>query len=142
MRAEPISAAIIPGGPGVNTYDIVVKRADAPATDVTVYMQLVDPQRDIRSAWHKTPSKSRTACTSAPATKSTKPAFGGRCWMWLRRTAQISRVAFAWQISEAAAVQQTRQPQLIHVVVLLGIAGVLAAWSAGRARRARWPRCS
>ena len=47
----------------------------------------------------------------------------------------ISRVAFSWQISAAAAVQQARQPQLIHVVVLLGIAGVLATWSAGRARR-------
>lgn len=129
-----VRAAIIPGGPGVNTYDVVVKRADAPATDVTVYMQLVDPQREIRSAWHKAEQVEDGLYVSA----GDEIDQAGLWWTLLDVAVPdgaISRVAFSWQISAAAAVQQARQPQLIHIVVLLGIAGVLAAWSAGRARR-------
>ena len=50
----------------------------------------------------------------------------GLWWMLLDVVApdgETSRAAFAWQISEAAAVQQSRQPQLIHFIVLLSIAG-------------------
>ena len=32
-----ITSAVIPGGPGLNTYDTVVNRGDAPAIDVSVY---------------------------------------------------------------------------------------------------------
>ena len=49
-----MTTAVIPGGPGVNTYDTVVSRGGAPANDVSVYLQLVNPQRGIRSAWYQT----------------------------------------------------------------------------------------
>ncbi|MYD10456.1 MAG: hypothetical protein F4X02_10495 [Chloroflexi bacterium] len=129
-----LSSAIIPGGPGVNTYDTVIKRADAPAADVEVYIQLVNPQRDFRSAWHKAEQVEDGLYVSA----GDEIDRAGNWWTLLDVATPdgvIKRAAFAWQINAAAAVQQARQPQLIHIVVLLGIAGVVAAWSAGRARR-------
>ena len=129
-----LSAAIIPGGPGVNSYDLVLKRAEAPATDVELYIQLVDPQRDIRSAWQMAEQAQDGLYVSA----GDEIDRAGEWWTLLdvvMPDGTISRAAFVWQISDAAAVQQSRQPQLIHLVALLSIAGVLAAWSAGRARR-------
>ena len=129
-----LSAAIIPGGPGVNTYDTVLKRFDAPAADVEVYLQLVDPQRDIRSAWHKAEPVEDGLYVSAGDDIDQ----AGLWWTLLdvvELNGAVSRAAFAWQISEAAAVQQARPPHLVHFIVLLGIAAVLVAWSAGRARR-------
>ena len=129
-----LSTTIIPGGPGVNTHDTVVKRADAPATTVEVYTQLVDPRRDIRSAWQLAEQSEDGLYVSA----SDEIDQAGLWWMLLDVVApdgETSRAAFAWEISEAAAVQQSRQPQLIHFIVLLSIAAVLAAWAYGRARR-------
>ena len=129
-----VSAAIIPGGPGVNTYDMVVKRADAPEPNVEVYVQLVNPKRDFRSAWRKAEQVEDSLYVSA----GDEIDRAGDWWMLLDVIAPdgaISRAAFAWQISAAAAVQKTRQPQLIHFVFLFSIAGLLCVWSAGRARR-------
>ena len=130
-----VSASIIPGGPGVNTYDTVVTRADAPATDIEVYTQLVNPRRDIRSAWQKAEQVEDGLYVSA----GDEIDQAGEWWALLdvvEPGGTIKRAAFAWPISAAAAVQQSRQPQLIHFVTLLSIAGVLAAWSQGRVRRA------
>ena len=129
-----LSAAIIPGGPGVNSYDLVLKRAQAPAADVELYIQLVDPQRDIRSAWHQ----AEQAQDGLYVHSGDDIDQAGLWWTLLDITTPdgvVSRAAFVWQISAAAAVQQSRQPQLIHLVALLSIAGVFSAWSAGRARR-------
>ena len=129
-----LSTAIIPGGPGVNTYDTVIKRGDTPATDVKVYAQLVDPARDIRSAWQLAEQVEDGLYASA----GDEINQAGRWWSLLdvvTADGAVRRFAFAWDISAAAAVQQTRQPQLIHLVLLLGIAGVLAAWCFGRTRR-------
>lgn len=129
-----LSASIIPGGPGVNTYDTVVKRADAPVTDVEVYTQLVDPQRDIRSAWRQAEQVEDGLYASA----GDEIDQAGVWWTLLdvvEPSGPVKRAAFAWQISAAAAVQQSRPPQLIHFVTLLSIAGVLVAWSVGRVRR-------
>ncbi len=129
-----LSAAIIPGGPGVNSYDLVLKRAEAPAADVDVYIQLVDPQRDIRSAWQMAEQAQDGLYVSA----GDEIDRAGEWWTLLDVTTPdgaISRAAFIWQISDAAAVQQSRQPQLIHLVTLFSIACVLAAWSLGRVRR-------
>ena len=129
-----LSTTIIPGGPGVNTYDTVVKRGDTPATDVEVYTQLVNPGRGIRSAWQSAEQVEDGLYVSA----GDEIDQAGLWWSLLDVVTvdgAVRRFAFAWEISAAAAVQQSRQPQLIHLVTLLGIAGVLAAWSFGRARR-------
>ncbi len=130
-----LSTSIIPGGPGVNTYDTVVTRAGSSASDVKVYMQLVDPQRDIRSVWQAAEHVEDGLYVSA----GDEIDRAGLWWSLLdvvEPDGTISRAALAWEISAAAAVQQSRQPQVIHVVVLLSIAGVLVAWSAGRVQRA------
>ena len=129
-----LSAAIIPGGPGVNTYDTLVERSGAPAANLELYLQLVDPARDIRSAWRAAEQVEDGLYVSA----GDEIDRAGLWWSLLDAVepdGTVRRAAFAWEISQAAAVQQSRPPQLIHVVVLLCIAGVLAAWSAGRARR-------
>lgn len=129
-----LSASIIPGGPGVNTYDTVVTRVGSPAADVELYLQLVSPQREVRSAWQKAEQVEDGLYVSA----GDEIDQAGE-WWWLLDVVEpdgtVKRAAFAWEISAAAAVQQSRQPQLIHFVALLSIAGVLAVWFAGRVRR-------
>ena len=116
-----LSAAIIPGGPGVNSYDLVLKRAEAPATDVDVYIQLVDPQRDIRSAWQMAEQAQDGLYVSA----------GDE----IDRAGETTLPTVHPPHPDSDPRLQSRQPQLIHLVALLSIAGVLAAWSLGRVRR-------
>ena len=47
----------------------------------------------------------------------------------------MTRSAFAWEISDAAAIQQSRAPDTIHVVTLLVIASLLVALVRRRMRR-------
>ena len=129
-----ISSSIIPGGPGVNTYDTVVSRAGSPATDVQVYLQLVNPQRDMRSAWLSAEQVEDGLYVSVGDDID----LSGAWWTLIDVIAQDGasiRAAFAWEISDAAAVQQSRPPQAIHVFVLLAIAALLAVWVYPRTRR-------
>ena len=47
-----VISAVIPGGPGVNTYATVVSRADETVNDVAVYLQMVYPEMDNRGDWY------------------------------------------------------------------------------------------
>ena len=129
-----VTSAIIPGGPGVNTYDTVLSRATAPATDVAVHLQLVNPKRGIRSHWH-------------PAEQVAKGLFvaagddideAGEWWSLIDiidGTGELTRAAFAWEISESAAIQQSRHPSFVHLALLLIILLILAVLVYAKARR-------
>ena len=45
--------------------------------------------------------------------------------MWLMLMANMTRSAFVWEIDDSANVLQSRDPQLIHILVLLTLTGVL-----------------
>ncbi|MCY4146076.1 MAG: CopD family protein [Chloroflexi bacterium] len=129
-----ISLAILPGGPGVNTTDVVIERAGQPVDDARVHLQMVAPARDRRSAWQL------TEAVEAGLYVATGDDIdrAGQWWSLVDITdanGAVTRAAFAWDISEEAAIEVSRQPNLLHALVLLGIAGLLVNLGLSRARR-------
>lgn len=129
-----ITSAVIPGGPGVNTYDIVISRAEQPLTDLRVFVQMVNPARAWRGEW----------LLAEPVEKGLYVASGdeidaaGTWWTLMDMMDEegvTTRAAFVWEISESAAILQFRQPQLIHGLALLLILAVLGVWAYPHARR-------
>ncbi len=129
-----VSAAIIPGGPGVNTVDSVISRGGEAATDLTLRLQVVDPRRDRRSAW----ASAEQAEDGLYVLASDAIDRAGRWWTLIdlvEADGHATRAAFAWNIDEAAAVQQLRAPNVLHALTLLVIAGLLLALAQPRLRR-------
>ncbi len=129
-----VGGSIIPGGPGVNTYDTVVSRAGSPAPDLQVYLQLVSPERAIRSRWQAAEQVGDGLFVAAGDDIDR----AGGWWMLIdivESDGAVTRAAFAWDISQAAAVQRTRRPQAIHLFALFAIVAVLAWQLVPRGRR-------
>ena len=129
-----ITSAVIPGGPGVNTYDIVLRRDDMPVTDARVHLQMAHPGRARRGSW----------LTAEPLEKGLYVAAGdeidsaGTWWALidiLDAAGEMTRAAFVWNIDAAAAILQSRQPQFIHLLALMLVFAVLCAWAYPGARR-------
>ncbi len=129
-----ITSAVMPGGPGVNTYDIVVGKAGQGVENLRVFAQLVNPERGIRSDW----------LFMEPVESGLYAAAGDeidREGLWqllvdiVDADGGTTRAAFAWDISQAAAIQQLRPVQPIHLVALMLLAAVLAVWFYPGARR-------
>ena len=124
-----ISTAILPGGPGVNTYDTVITRDSQPATDLQVRLQLVNPQRDRRSPWQAAEEAEAGLYVNA----GDEIDQAGLWWTLIDLVGadgQKTRAALAWDISEAAAVQQLRAPGIVHILTLMVLAALLffVAW--------------
>jgi len=121
-----VTSAIIPGGPGVNTYDVVVRRGGAPATDLSIRLQLVNAERGIRSAWQS--AEQVDAGLYAAAGDDIDEA--GEWWSLVdivEANGVVTRAAAAWEISESAAVIQSRPLNVAHLMLLLAIAAIVAA---------------
>ena len=129
-----VTLAIIPGGPGVNTYDIVFRRDGAPATDAEVRLQLVNPISGIRSPWH----------LAEPVDAGLYMAAGddieaaGEWWSLIDIVGDdgnVTRAAAVWDISASAAVVQSRPPNVAHLAALLALALLLGGLTQRKARR-------
>ena len=129
-----ITSAVIPGGPGVNTYDTVVRRGEAPAGDVSVHLQLVNPRRGVRSPWYETEQVEEGLYVAA----SDDIEAAGEWWSLIDIVAEdgaATRAAAVWDISESAAVVQSRPPNVAHLALLIVILGLLAALARRRMQR-------
>ena len=129
-----ITTAIMPGGPGVNTYDTVVARNGTRAQDISVYWQLVNPARGIRSPWHQTEQVEAGLYVAA----GDEIDEAGEWWTLTDIVAadgSLMRVASSWQISQSAAVIQSRPPNALHLALLILIAWLLLAMLRRRALR-------
>lgn len=122
-----IAAAVLPGGPGVNTYDTLVSRSGMPVGELDVYLQLVHPERGQRSPWYRAEEAGLGLYVAAG-----DDIDGPGAWWTLVdvvKDGTRTRAAFPWGISEAAAVNQTRDANLLHVISLATIVltlGILA----------------
>lgn len=129
-----LSTAILPGGPGVNTYDIALSRAGAPVADADVYLQLVNPERGRRAPWLR--AEAVEPGLYAAASDDIDSAGG---WWTLIDIVSVDgdsrRAAFAWQISDGASVQRTREPTTLHLMALALVVASLAVWIYAPARR-------
>lgn len=119
-----ITSAVIPGGTGVNTYDTVVNKRDAAAIDVTVYLQMIQPDTDNRSDWYLAEQVENGLYVAAGDDID-------RIGIWwtlidiVEPSNNVTRAAFTWDISDDATILQSRDPQVIHILVLLGLVALL-----------------
>ncbi len=129
-----VTSAVIPGGPGVNTYDTVVKRGEARVSVASVYLQLVNPRRGIRSPWYATEQVEAGLYVAA----SDDIEAAGEWWSLIDIVAEngvVTRAAAVWEISDSAAIVQSRPPNVAHLALLIVIVGLLAALLRRRAQR-------
>ncbi len=119
-----ITSAVIPGGTGVNTYDTVVTIDDMSVTNVTVFLQMVNPETAERSDWYVTEQVENGLYVSAGDDIDEI----GTWWTLIDvidAGGNITRAAFVWDISTDANILQLRDPQAIHAIVLFVLTGFL-----------------
>jgi copper transport protein len=112
-----VTMTITPGGPGINTYDVLLESGDASPPDVR--LQVVHPALDRRSAWLE----------AEPVEGGLYASVGDEIdragiW-WTLVDIGGARAAFEWNISEAAPVVQARDPGLLNVLALGGVAAAI-----------------
>jgi copper transport protein len=120
-----VTMTISPGGAGINTYDVLVTQDGQPLDGLDVRAQLISPSRDRRSPLLHAEDVESGLYVAAGA-EIDQP---GEWWALVDITTPEGtkhRAAFDWNITNDAAVEQTRQPTLMN---LLSLAGVLAAIS-------------
>ena len=117
-----VTLTISPGGPGVNTYDVLVTQGGQPADDLSVRMQVAHPASDQRGAWEIVePVESGLYVLAGDEISET-----GQWWTLLDITQgnTVKRAAFDWTITDEAAVATSRPFSVLNV---LGVVGILMA---------------
>ncbi len=119
-----VHVTISPGGPGVNTYDVVLE----PDIATEVRMQVIDPAQDWRGDWQEVPP----AGPGLYVTAGDEIDQEGR-WVTLlditTPEGSIQRAAFAWDVSQESAVPVALEPGLLNWLALAGVVAALS-WAA------------
>ena len=113
-----VALSVFPGGPGVNTYDLVLEQDDRPVEDAQVMLQMVNPERDIRSAWQTVDFADAGLFVTANDVLD-EP---GTWWALLDITDEndtTRRAAFAFDITEEAAIIKLVNPSVQHIIALM-----------------------
>jgi putative copper export protein len=121
-----VAVTITPGGPGVNTYDTLVTRNGQPVDGLNVRLQMVNPQRDQRGTWEVTENAENGLYITAGA-EIDRP---GDWWSLLDITlldGPVQRVAFDWNITNEASVQES-QPARLQQFVALALVIISIIW--------------
>ena len=113
-----ISTSIIPGGPGVNTYDTVVMYDNEIVSDATVQIQLVNPGDDRRSGWLSTEVVDEQLYVAAGT-----ELYEHGDWVTLvditDSTGETTRAAFAFDIEQGSAIYDVRDPSILNILAFL-----------------------
>lgn len=120
-----LSLIISPGGPGINTFDLLVERDGQRVADVDARLMTVYPGRDVRSGWH-----ALEAIEDGLYVTVTDDINRAGDWWTLVDVAlpgsdEPLRLAFDWDISAEAAVIQSVEPRPVNVLALLALVGAL-----------------
>ena len=125
-----VQVSVIPGGPGVNTCDVVVRQRDTDdtVTGLDVQVQFAAPERGVRGSWHT----AEAVDSGLYVTAGDDIDRGGRWWTLVdifSDDGTLTRAAFEWDISDDAAVIQLISPTpangLTGVLLLLALAYAL-----------------
>lgn len=115
-----VTLTLTPGGPGVNTYDVLIMQNGQPLDDANVRAQMVNPGRDWRGKWEIAEGAESGLYVAAGAEIDRE----GLWWSLVDVTlpdGTIQRAAFDWDITNEAAVLQSRPPTLINLLALVGV---------------------
>jgi copper transport protein len=112
-----VSTTVTPGGPGVNSYDVVVTRNGQPVNNLDVRLRVADPSRDWRGTWHKAES----AGDGLYVATGDEISSAGDWWMLVDVTDGDARYAFDWSITENAVVIEAISPNALNVLALAGV---------------------
>ncbi len=131
-----VTMTISPGGPGVNTYDIIVNGVGAQRA--APLLQIVHPAQDTRSRWQAAEAVEGGLYTSA----GDEIDRAGEWWalvdvvecMGAARCAR-TRAAFDWDIREEASVIESRDPRVLNLLALCGVIAALGVVGYPFARR-------
>ncbi|MFO7322172.1 MAG: CopD family protein, partial [Chloroflexota bacterium] len=124
-----VTATISPGGPGVNSYDVVVRRGETPVDDLDVFVQFAAPERDWRGPWHRAEHIGDGLYT---ATGDDLDRTGD--W-WLLISVGGVETALAWEVREDPATLAVFQPVWTQFLALAGVIAALAFAAFPMARR-------
>ncbi len=120
-----ITTTITPGGPGINTYDVQVEQGSGTvAENAVIRLRMAEPGRDWRGEWHTLESIGGSLY-AAVGDEIVRP---GEWWTLVEvETADgfMSRAVFDWQITNDAAVINSRPPTLLNLLALAGVVGAL-----------------
>jgi putative copper export protein len=127
--AYQVTAALSPGGAGVNTYDIALTRDGQPVEGAAVRLRLMSPSLDRRSAIYDADDIGGGLYTAAGADID-RPGV----W-WLTADIDGERVAFAFDIDASASVSDTLPPSPINLIALALMAAAIGVALLPAARR-------
>ncbi len=119
LNGVTLSGEITPGGPGVNSYDVLLTQNGAPVEGVNARIRLADPLRDWRGAWH-TLDDVGDGLYAAVGDDLTQ---AGDWWALIEVDGE--RAAFSVNVNEAAAVIRQRPPNSFQLLALVGVIGAL-----------------
>lgn len=119
-----VDVSLAPGGPGVNTYDVVILQDGRSLENIPVYLQMVNPSMDQRGDWHELEPFGDGLFSSAGDEINEI----GEWWTLIDILDPEGqrRAAFAWDITDEASVDLFRDPQPANTLALAGILTALA----------------
>ncbi|MCB9461292.1 MAG: CopD family protein [Anaerolineaceae bacterium] len=120
-----VSMTVAPGGPGVNTYDIVLERNDEPVQNARIEMVTSSPSRDIRSTADEADPLDAGLYVSANDTIDEPGVWWSTLDIRLEDGSRY-RAAFEWNISADAAVIQSRPPTPLTIASILMVIAAIA----------------
>lgn len=123
-----LTQTITPGGPGVNSYDLLISRDGRPVENVEVEVRQVSPSREVRGEAQAADPVDAGLYVAADAVID-QP---GHWWTLIDiRTpdGEVTHTAFEWDIRAEASVIQSRPPLIQHWLAMLIVAGVVV-WMA------------
>jgi hypothetical protein len=115
-----VALSITPGGPGVNTHDVVVTQGGQRVSDVGVTLVNTRPETAYRGSNHLLEAIEDGLYVTATADIDS----AGRWWSLLDLTlpdGQAQRLAFEWEIDANAAVIESLEPNLQNYVALMAV---------------------
>jgi copper transport protein len=119
-----VALTITPGGPGINTYDVVITRDGLLVDGLTARLQAVSPSRDFRTPPQTLEPVDSGLYVSAGADIDR----AGEWWTLVDfrdENGENLRAAFEWTISQDAAVIESRNPGVLHIAALFTVFGAL-----------------
>lgn len=122
-----ITQTISPGGTGINTYDTLITNGGEPVEGLKVNLQVINPTRDWRGNWELAEQVGDGLYVASGAEINSE----GLWWTLVdvqSADGTIRRLALEWQITDEAAIAQSRSPGIVIVMALVTV-GLAVIWA-------------